>query len=137
MIVQNRTVYEMTTDPLIYLLAFLLALAILFFLCATSVQASPTVSVSTEARAKDTLTLPANHKLNQFKQQIWYGDFSDISNERSGNTAEAANAKTLKGIVQNEGKAGLAGKIMGFFKSFLVSGSTDSISDAPGTFVSP
>jgi len=137
---QDRALNQPTIDPWIYVLAIIIGLAMLFFFCASQVQAKLPEIPSFEAGAKDAATLPAGNRNtdNQSKLQVWYGDYSDISNERAGPAPESANAKKLSGRVQTEdGTTNLLGKIWGFFKSyFWMNQPESSQSDAPA-FTSP
>lgn len=128
---QDRTFCELTTDPWIYLLVILIGIVILFFVCATRVQASLNESTSFDARQKETGTMLVEHKTadDQFKLQA-SGDYSDISNERAGNSAASQNPRAMKGTVRTGGKRSFLGNILGFLKVFLGFGSADSSLDA-------
>jgi len=137
---QDHTFGELTIDPWIYLLAILIGLMVLFFVCATRVQASPNAPASLDASAAETETMPADHKTpdNQFKVKALYGDYSDISNEKAGNPATSLNRNALKGTLRTEGKRSLLGSILIFFKSFFGFGDSDlDALDVPPAYVTP
>jgi len=116
-------------------MAFIIALAVMLFLCVANVQASPVMSSSLDASTQETKTLPAAHRYidKQIKLDKWHGDYSDISNERVGKSLEATNPKTLKGAVLTEVRPSFLGKLGGLFKGLFNGASSDS---SP-SFVSP
>jgi len=110
----------------LFFLAIITLLAILFFLSATSVQAGLPMSKPAAPIAKDTMTLPSTHNTTQ-SQQIWYGDITDISNERSGNASSVSDQGTVKDAVQNSSKSNFMGRFLDVFRSFIVGGPAESM----------
>jgi hypothetical protein len=94
MLVKGHTFNTLTlTDPWLNILAVIIGLILFLYVCAARVQG--------DAPSNAQLAIP-NIKANQVKtithpshldSQLWQGDVSDISNERSGNTSERRNKR--------------------------------------------
>jgi len=119
MLGHDRTLNELSTDPWIVVLAIITLLAILFFLSVTSVQAGlPGIEA-----ARTNVTMPANHNSVLPSQQIWYGDITDISNERAGNVPAA---EQKGGASVQHPRENAFGHFMDFLKSFTSGGAANS-----------
>ena len=103
---QDHVFYELTSTPWLFFLAILIGLIILFFACATRVQAdlptsapvgaAPNVHVTLPLEPNVHVTLPLEQtKTVKSRSQSIIFDYSDISNERtgSGKTSDMENTK--------------------------------------------